>query len=76
MIRPLSGGEDVGMVRDQREAAAPVLKGEGAPAGDEARAEAGEGGVDEGAAVAVLVGYGEVDGVGVLDGEAVGEGVG
>jgi len=68
MVWPLRAFEDVGVVREEREPRAPVLKDEAALGGNDAAAEAAECAVYEAAAVAVDVGDGKVDCVGGLEG--------
>ena len=64
VVGPLAGGVDVGVVgRVEDEVGAAVLQREAAALGDDAGAEAGVVAVDEGAAVALAVRDGEVDGV-------------
>lgn len=63
MIWSLPWREDVGVIFDEGEIRAAVLKGETTSFGDDAGAEAGVIAVDEGGGVTVFVGYGEVDGV-------------
>ena len=68
VVGSLPRREDVGVVFLEGEIRAAVLEGEAATFGDDAGAETAVVAVDEGAAVSVLVGGGEVDGVAVIVG--------
>lgn len=68
MIRSLSALEAVWMFRIENEICAAVLEGEAAVFRDDGGAETAEVAVYEGGAVAVGVGYGEVDCVAVVVG--------
>lgn len=70
VVGSLSGSQDVRVAGLEVEVRAAVLEREAAALGDDAGAEAGVVAVDEGDAIAVCVGYGEVDGVGVVVGWA------
>ena len=77
MIRSLPRRPNIGMALVELEVRAPVLQHEAGVLGDEAAAKTYVNAVDEGDAVAFLVGHGEVDGVAVVVGwRAVGEGRG
>lgn len=66
VVGAFARGEHVGVVGAEVEVCAAVLESEAATCGDDARAEAGVVAVDERDAIAVFVGYGEVDGVAVV----------
>ena len=68
MVWSLSGCDGIGVARNKREVCTAALKCETGVIRDDARTEMVEDAVDEGDSVAVLVGYGEVDGIAVVVG--------
>jgi hypothetical protein len=66
VVWPLSWSNGIGVAWGEREVTATVLKHESTALRYDCGAKTEEVGVDEGDSIAVLVGYGKVDGVGMV----------